>query len=175
MASLLPLLQDLLPMIIPSKVHIARDRELATVAERAETPPWYNHASRANVPQNMTAQPQTDDAGVDDARSLAASQSVSHAEPIKLFDHEGTSDERITAEPVLEGVRGVSVGTKYPGQEPRSDAAATGPRVVRKDAMVGVTDTMCATGKPSHTFLHVGSKPYPVDLASPVYLALSPM
>lgn len=151
MASLLPLLHDLLPMIIPSEVHIARDRDLAAVVERAETPPWYNQTPRGNLPQSLSVQQQTDDADIDGARSLAASQPESQAEPIELLDREEISDGRTMTEPVFEGVHGVRVGARYPGQGPESDAAAIGPRVFRKDAMVGVTDTMCATGKPSHT------------------------
>lgn len=143
-------------MIIPSKVHIARDEELAVVAERAEMPSWYNYPPRANVPMGYSTQLQTDDANIDDARS-AESQSGSHAEPIKLLDCEDTLDDRSTAELAFECVHGVNVGTTYPGREPKSDATAIGPRVFRKDAMVGVTDTMCATGKPCYIFLHVGS------------------
>ncbi|ROV95836.1 hypothetical protein VSDG_05150 [Cytospora chrysosperma] len=145
MASLLPLLHDLLPMIIPSKVHIARDGELAAVVERAETPPWDSRTPRRDLPQSISAQQQTDDADIDDPRSLAPSQPAPQAEPIELLDREEISYDRSTTEPGCEGVQGARLGMRYPGEEPESDAAASGPRVFRKDAMVGVTDTMCAT------------------------------
>ncbi|KUI55845.1 hypothetical protein VP1G_03181 [Cytospora mali] len=140
MASLIPLLHDLLPMIIPSKVHVARDKELVAVAERAEMLPWYKHTPQSNVPQQ-----QTDDADIDDARSLAGSQRGQQAGPIELLDHEEASVEQSTARPDLENAHGVSLGSIYRGHEPMSDAAAIGPRVFRKDAVVGVTDNMCAT------------------------------
>lgn len=157
MASLLPLLHDLLPMIIPSKVHIARDGELAAVVERAETPPWDSRTPRRDLPQSISAQQQTDDADIDDPRSLAPSQPAPQAEPIELLDREEISYDRSTTEPGCEGVQGARLGMRYPGEEPESDAAASGPRVFRKDAMVGVTDTMCATGKPSHSSSCIGS------------------
>ena len=151
MASLLPLLQDLLPMIIPSSVHVSRDRELAVVAERAEVPPWYDHTPQANMPLDSSGPRQTG-ADVDDAASLAVRQPGQQAEPIELLDREGPSGGRFTDEAVFEDVvHGANAGPRSLGHEPIADAAATGPKVFRKDAMVGVTDKMCSTGKPSHS------------------------
>lgn len=161
-------------MIIPSNVHIARDRELADVVERAETPPGYSHSPRTNVPPSLSAQPQAEDADIDDAILLAASQSGSNAELIKLCDREEASDQRPMAETILKDGCEVSLGTKHSGQEPRLDESATGPRVFRKDAMVGVTDTMCATGKPSHIYLHTGSSLIRLFALSPCILSSSP-
>ncbi|ROV94850.1 hypothetical protein VPNG_09286 [Cytospora leucostoma] len=145
MASLLPLLQDLLPMIIPSKVHIARDRELVAVPERVEIPSWYGHKPPANVSLGSSAEHQTDDGDVYDATSLPASQPEQEAELIRLVDHEECPVGQSTADHVLEGGGAISIGPRYCGHEPTSDAGATGPRVLRKDAIVGVTDSMCAT------------------------------
>lgn len=162
MASLLPLLQDLLPMIIPSQVHIARGRELAAVPERAEIPPWYiNNTPPADVPPRSSAEHRTDDAADDDATSLPASQPGRQAGLINLVDHEECPVEQSTADNALEGGGAISIGRRYCSHEPTPDADAIGPRVLRKDAIVGVTDKMCATGKP------------PLILTSALYLAAS--
>lgn len=115
MASLLPLLQDLLPMIMPSQVRVTRSHQLVPVPERAERPPWYQQ------PPHVVDEEQ---------KSLTSDSDLGkNAEPILLFDHEPA-----TAAAVKDGAA--------PGQRPIDE-----PAVFRKDAMVGVSDTMCATGE----------------------------
>lgn len=105
MASLLPLLYDLFPIIMPSEVRISHDKDLLPIAERAEAPP-YHQTWRNDAQQDLG---QADDQHEpDQGRSR---------EPIRLLDREESSV--VQPEP---------------------------PTVYRRDAMVGVTDKMCATG-----------------------------
>lgn len=86
---------------------------------------------------------------VDEEQKSVVSESDSgNAEPILLFDHEGRAAAAGPAVlpdtlPDRNGPSDVSnKDGSAPGQRP-----IDGPAVFRKDAMVGVSDTMCATGK----------------------------
>lgn len=143
MASLLPLLHDLLPMIMPSEPHVVRGDEPACVEERAEAPPWYQHGSGAERAPGASSAPRT--GLVDDSQeSISSSESdVGQLEPIQLLDIE----ERHAAAPIpAPAQHGLSSGPSKPTQQ------TGGPKVFRQDAMVGVTDKMCATGKPKSIF-----------------------
>ncbi|CAN8101282.1 unnamed protein product [Discula destructiva] len=80
MASLIPLLHDLLPIFMPSEVQIARGGELLAVEERAERPPWY----RRQDPRMTTSECHGADAE-DGAEGTTPSGKF---EPIQLLDHE---------------------------------------------------------------------------------------
>lgn len=159
MASLLPLLQDLLPMIMPSEVRVTRNHGLVPVAERAERPPWYQRAQRAagQVPTSAPLR-KNRDLGLDndDHESVVSESDSGNAEPIRLFDHERrTADGSVSADTQRDtnGTSGASRG------ESASDRQhIDGPAVFRKDAMVGATDTMCATGKSRSIDLHISSR-----------------
>lgn len=100
MASLLPLLYDLFPIIMPSEVRISHDKDLLPVAERAEAPPYHQTSH-------------------DDAQGHLGQQDDQEEprEPIRLLD-----------------------------REENSAVPPNPPTVYRRDAMVGATDKMCATG-----------------------------
>lgn len=156
MASLLPLLQDLLPMIMPSEVRVTRDHELVPVPERAERPPWYQRVARARRPAGkpQTTVQQTTQLGVrqdvvdEEQKSVLSESDSGNAEPILLFDHEGrgaaTAAPAVRPDTLPDSIdpSDVSKDGSAPGQR-----LIDGPAVFRKDAMVGVSDTMCATGK----------------------------
>ncbi|CAN8101281.1 unnamed protein product [Discula destructiva] len=136
MASLIPLLHDLLPIFMPSEVQIARGGELLAVEERAERPPWY----RRQDPRMTTSECHGADAE-DGAEGTTPSGKF---EPIQLLDHEeGCLDDlgaipgerRPTAGPSDAGEYGSRSSTHYRG----------GPRVFRKNAVVGFSDKMCVT------------------------------
>lgn len=140
MASLLPLLHDLLPMIMPSEVHISHDRDLTPIFERAEGPPY--HQSQAGSPAREHKRQVVSGAGSDQGKSC---------EPIQLLDREENS-----------------AGQPTPGLisapcQPAPRAQASGPRVFRKDAMLGVSDKMCATGTP----MPLALRPRPGTVLSP--------
>ncbi|KAL1882138.1 hypothetical protein Daus18300_000623 [Diaporthe australafricana] len=130
MASLLPLLHDLLPMIMPSEVHISHDRDLTPIFERAEGPP-YHQRQRTDARENKRQSGLS--AHDDQASFLVGSDQGRSCEPIQLLDREENS-----------------AGQPTPGLisapcQPTPRAQASGPRVFRKDAMLGVSDKMCAT------------------------------
>lgn len=150
MASLLPLLSDLLPMIIPSEVRIVRRGELVTVEERAERPPWYpQQRPAAKGPSGTTLASRT---GVDgDKWSSEPSGSESgDLEPIKLLDL-GHEDHHPATAVITRAQQGTSVGAppQLDGQNPVPSEQTSRPKVFRQDALVGVTDRMCVTGKPT--------------------------
>lgn len=136
MASLLPLLHDLLPIFMPAKIQIARRGDLVAVAERAERPPWYQQK-----------QPPVDAPAAGSTPPSPERDSSVVLEPIRLLDFDegpvtasgASADEEgpVTGPPGF-GSNGVSVPA------PHRD----GPRVFRRNAMVGVSDKMCVTGKP---------------------------
>lgn len=146
MASLLPLLHDLLPIFMPSKVQITRSSDLAPIEERAEILPWYQQKPRVDAPRAESGPPTTGrDVDADDSEEPALTElDFAVSEPIRLLDHEenhlasgGTSN----AEPGVAGSPiiidpGASVSSQYPG----------GPKVFRRNAMVGMSDKMCVTG-----------------------------
>lgn len=152
MASLLPLLHDLLPMIMPSEVRVTRNNELVPIAERAERPPWYQHRQKAQKQQQQQKQPSSSplppnglDVDAGEPKSVSESDS-GNFEPIQLFDHE----EKPTTDPAFGDIPGSVVDPLNAGKNGVSASAQqviNGPIVLRKDAMVGVTDRMCATGK----------------------------
>lgn len=136
MASLIPLLHDLLPIFMPAEVRVARDGELAAVEERAERPPWYQQrrtSPRAAMSKN-----------VDSVGDSEKTTQHGDFEPIQLLDNETgaskeASDDHGTAASPL----------KSTGEHgPVPSHVRGGPKVSRKDAMVGVSDKMCVTGKP---------------------------
>lgn len=133
MASLLPLLYDLLPMIMPSEVRISYGKDLLPVPERAEGPPYHQiphtHAQvdlRQQGDQHQAVLSTTDGA----AGFQVESDQGASCEPIQLLDREEKSAVQPTPGPC----------------HPKPMSQASGPRVFRRDAMVGVTDKMCATG-----------------------------
>lgn len=164
MASLLPLLHDLLPMIMPSEVRVTRNHELLPVAERAERPPWYQRARQVEKPQKPAPLQATElGADVDEHNSLISESDSGNADPIQLFDHERGAE----AGPVLrdalrdmDGPRDKSRGAPASPQQ-----FMNGPEVFRKDAMVGVTDTMCATGESRSTRSGISLKDSPACLS----------
>lgn len=86
---------------------------------------------------------------VDDQKSTASESDSGNAEPIQLFDHEGKATDAPVARNTLRDMKGVpetSTHISASGQQPVDE-----PVVFREDAMVGVTDTMCATGKSTST------------------------
>ncbi|POS69260.1 hypothetical protein DHEL01_v212346 [Diaporthe helianthi] len=116
MASLLPLLYDLFPIIMPSKVRISRDKDLIPIPERAEPPPyhqiWRDDARQEDDQHKSDLNTTDDTAGLEVGPGKGRSPG-----PIRLLDREESS-----------------------AVQPRP------PTVYRRDAMVGVTDKMCATG-----------------------------
>lgn len=161
MASLLPLLHDLLPMFMPSKVQITRSSELAPIEERAEILPWYQQKPRVDTPRAETGPPQKRDVDVDDTEEPALSDANSTvSEPIRLLDFEeervapgGTSNaEPAIARSTIITDTGASVSSRSQGT----------PKVFRQNAMVGMSDKMCVTGKVCQlsralfSFVHLG-------------------
>lgn len=152
MASLLPLLHDLLPMIMPSEAHMVRGDAPPSVEERAETPPWWyqqqsSGAERGPAPGASSPAPRPRTGDDDGQVSISSSESDAGLllEPIQLLDRE----ERLAAAIVPVWTRqGHSSG---PTPKPPQQTVTAGPKVFRRDVMVGVTDKMCATGKPKST------------------------
>lgn len=129
MASLIPLLHDLLPIFMPSEVRIARGGELVAVEERAERPPWY----RSVTPPAISS---SEGYGADREGSTGAPPSGDF-KPIQLLDHEESEQGPAAGRPHTAGQGG-----------PVSSLHRGGPKVFRKNAMVGYSDKMCVTGKP---------------------------
>lgn len=133
MASLLPLLYDLLPIIMPSEVQISHEKDLTPIPERAEGPPYH---------QTQQTDPQVDLGSGDNKRQAVRSTSDGPAgfqvgsdqgrscEPIQLLDREGDPAVQSETEPC----------------HPAPRAQVSGPKVFRRDAIMGATDKMCATG-----------------------------
>lgn len=132
MASLLPLLHDLLPMIIPSEPHVIRATEPACVEELAEAPPWYQISSAAD------GAPQTGDTDNCQESTLHSETDAGHFEPIRLRDHEETHAEAHLPNSTRQQS---SLGSVKSSQQ------ISEPRVFRQDMMAGITDKMGATGK----------------------------
>lgn len=161
MASLIPLIQDLWPMIMPSSVHIARDSDIVAIPARAEMPPW---RARQRT-KKMKKPPETPAADQVEPQSDSGSESEDPAEPIQLLD----CDEEVSeAPPKLSQAEahqadGDHNGRHQMAEEPETEpnsglneirrpnssrrAARPTPQIFRKDAMVGITDKMCASGK----------------------------
>lgn len=145
MASLLPLLHDLLPMFMPSKVQITRSSEVAPTEERAELLPRYQQKPRVDAPMAESSPPRKRNVYVDDTEEPTFSDVNSTvSEPIRLLDHEedhvapggmSNAEPAIIRAPSITDT-GASVSSKYQG----------GPKVFRKNAMVGMSDKMCVTG-----------------------------
>lgn len=146
MASLLPLLHDLLPMFMPSKVQITRSSDLAPVEERAEILPWHHQKPHREAPRAESGPPRTGgDVDADDTEESALSELDSAvSEPIRLLDHEdahvasgGTSnaEQAMAGSPIMINP-GASVSSQHQG----------GAKVFRRNAMVGISDSMCVTG-----------------------------
>lgn len=152
MASLLPLLHDLLPIFLPAEVRIARGGELAAVEERAERPPWYQQ-QRRTPPRAATSKSAENIAGSIEEISQHADAFM----PIQLLDYE----ESPARAPVdASGEQGTAAGLFDRAGEHGSVPSHVrgGPKVFRSNAMVGVSDKMCVTGKPrtfsQHLFLN---------------------
>lgn len=150
MASLLPLLHDLLPMIIPSEVRVVRCGELALVEERAERPPWYpQQIPVAKGPPDAPLSSWTGGDG-DTWKSGPSGSESEKFEPIQLLDLDPEDQHRAAA--ITTGTQhGASVDPppQRDGQTPAPSPQTSGPKVFRHDALVGVTDKMCITGKPT--------------------------
>ncbi|KAK2596835.1 hypothetical protein N8I77_012726 [Diaporthe amygdali] len=148
MASLLPLLYDLLPIIMPSEVHISRDRDLTPVFERAEGPP-YHQRQPSPAPTDPPAPGHERQAALsaydEQASSLVESDQGKSCEPIQLLDREESSATQPTPKPISTSDDGSRYSDNYTPCHPVPSAQVSGPRLFRKDAMVGVTDKMCAT------------------------------
>lgn len=132
MASLLPLLYDLLPIIMPSEVRISRDKDLLPIAERAEAPPYHHKPVwRTDAREDLGQGDDQREPGpstIDDAASLQVEPDQGRScEPIRLLDREEDS-------------------AGQPRPEPCHPKPMAQPRVFRREAMVGVTDKMCASG-----------------------------
>lgn len=136
MASLLPLLHDLLPIFLPAEVRVARGGELVAVEERADRPPWYQQRQTPPRAAN-TSKTARSTGGIEET-----TQHAHTCEPIQLLDYEGDAPGNSSDE------QGPTAGpsTGEPGPIPAH--VRGGPKVFRKDAMVGVSDRMCVTGKP---------------------------
>lgn len=134
MASLLPLLYDLLPIIMPSEVQISRERDLELIPERAEAP-TYHQAQRTDAQVDLRPMEDKDETVLRPSDHPAGFQVDSDQarsfEPIQLLDREEDSAVKSASE------------TDHPA--PR--AHTSGPKVFRRDAMMGATDKMCATGE----------------------------
>lgn len=134
MASLLPLLYDLLPIIMPSEVQISRERDLEPIPERAEGPPYHQaQPNDAHVdPGPRDNKDQTVLGTSDDPAGFQADSDQGRScEPIQLLDREEDSAVKSAPEP----------------DHPAPSARTSGPKVFRRDAMMGATDKMCATGE----------------------------
>ncbi|EJT71678.1 hypothetical protein GGTG_10932 [Gaeumannomyces tritici R3-111a-1] len=123
MASLLPLIQDLLPMILPTQIHITRGRDLAperAPATGSSPEPRLDLPDVASGPSDKTAVSSTPDggAGEDKNRALGAISDVAAA---------------LTGATAAAGPHGELLRT------------AAGKGVVRRDAIVNKTDRMCAS------------------------------
>lgn len=133
MASLLPLLYDLLPIIMPSEVQVSHQRDLKPIPERAEGPPY--HQTQRNDAQVDLGPWENKCQAVlrtsDDPEGLQPESDQGRScEPIQLLDREENSAVQSPSEP----------------DRPALRAHTSGPKVFRRDAMMGVTDKMCATG-----------------------------
>lgn len=140
MASLIPLLHDLLPMIIPSEVQVVQGDQLDPIKERAERPPWYQHQHGGEA-TSSTSVSRGPGAGVKPEASIESSHA--QHEPIHLFDHE---DHATSADLIGDGIQkdrtNSSSHNAYVPVPPPSD----GPEVFRRDAKVGATGNMCVSG-----------------------------
>ncbi|KAJ9150322.1 hypothetical protein NKR23_g3726 [Pleurostoma richardsiae] len=119
MASLLPLIQDLLPMIMPSSVQIIRGSDVPPTPSRAQPAP-------------------------------GSEQSPADAAPIRLVDEEAeeghvAGDAAVDAAADAKAVTSEAGSGAGPAHRSPGDGAAAGPRIIRRDAVVGLTDRMCAT------------------------------
>lgn len=138
MASLLPLLHDLLPIFMPSKVQVARGSELVAVEERAQRAPWYQQQPRLDRPSKDC------DIDIADAAKASSPDMTGEVlEPIRLLDYEEKH-----ASPGHEEGSGASM-PHYTGEDASLSAQRrNGPKVIHQNAMVGLSDKMCVTGKP---------------------------
>lgn len=141
MASLLPLLHDLLPMFMPSEVQVARSSELVSVEERAERPPWYQQTQGEN---EALRRPTGTPVGVDDVDLNPSSESdCGEFQPIQLFDHE----EHRVAAALVPDEQGRAAMQSDGARNAPVTSPPDGPKVFRQNVMVGVTDKMCVSGK----------------------------
>ncbi|KAF3762124.1 hypothetical protein M406DRAFT_332518 [Cryphonectria parasitica EP155] len=137
MVSLLPLLHDLLPMIIPAEVHVARGAELISTEEKAERPPWYQRSRRR---AEASGQSREQGRSVKAADPRSSSESIPEEyEPIQLLDHEEHRRPAAAVANKQEKAAGLSTVTEHAS----ITSPADGPKVFRKDVMAGITDKMC--------------------------------
>lgn len=141
MASLIPLLHDLLPMIIPSEVQVVQGDQLVPIKERAERPPWYQHRHGGEAASSIPVS-KGRDAGAESEASTESSHT--QHEPIHLFDCEDQSTSAALVgddfQKDMTNPSGINAHVPVP---PPSD----GPEVFRRDALVGATGKMCVSGK----------------------------
>ncbi|PSR88790.1 hypothetical protein BD289DRAFT_227221 [Coniella lustricola] len=139
MASLIPLLHDLLPMIIPSEVQIVQENQLVATKERAERPPWYQYscggegAPTASVSRSV-------DACADSEASIESSHD--QHEPIRLVDRE---EHTIPAVPVAAAIQKDMTDPSGGAAHVPVPPPANCPEVFRKDVMVGAIGHMCVS------------------------------
>lgn len=101
--------------------------------ERAEGPPYHGtrHTDGQVDLRPQDHQRQAVPSATHDATGFQVESDHGRScEPIQLLDREETPAVHLTPGP----------------HHPRPIAQASGPRVFRRDAMVGVTDKMCVTG-----------------------------
>ncbi|KAJ4422248.1 hypothetical protein N0V82_003108 [Gnomoniopsis sp. IMI 355080] len=148
MASLLPLLHDLLPIFMPSKIQVTRSGDLVAVEERAELLPWYQQKPHEDAPMAESGPPKDRDVDcyveVDDIEDSSLPGLTSGVlNPIQLLDHE---EKRPASRSVPNEEEAVADLPNVSGEEPLVwSQSGGGPRVFRQNAMVGVSDKMCVT------------------------------
>lgn len=127
MASLLPLLHDILPIFLPGRPVLHRGTDVPAVEQRAELPPWYQSSPREDTERSTPfAATSGGITAVDISETPSGTEPLSN--PIQLFGHEEAPAATAFAR---------LVGQKR----------SLGPRVLRQDVMVSVTDKMSLTSK----------------------------
>ncbi|TLD15795.1 uncharacterized protein PgNI_01417 [Pyricularia grisea] len=156
MAALLPFIQDLLPMILPSEVHIARGKDLASGIQ----PPPTDHrakdtSSRQEKSQDASQTAQT----TKETRVAKGAVENGPIELIGISDSEEASStgEDAPAEQGNDSSDGASRKKTSPPQRPGERGG-----VVVRNAIVNKTDKMCASvmfaGPQSDSAVHHNSE-----------------
>ncbi|TLS30124.1 hypothetical protein PpBr36_03277 [Pyricularia pennisetigena] len=136
MAALLPFIQDLLPMILPSEVHITRGRDLAS-----GIPPPASHRAKAAAPSKKDKSPDASQTAPTTKETRLAKGVVENG-PIELTgvsESDEASSAGENAQPDNDSPDGAS-RNKSPPPRPRGRGG-----VVVRNAIVNKTDKMCAS------------------------------